>query len=246
MPEVEQPKSGMDEHHDETPKPTAQQPASVDQGQNSTGGQKKADSKRRRCRAWLWRHGREADVVSNAIIAAFAIVVGVTTMVQGCWMYRTLLETQVSNRIAMQAMEADSRAWIVPRTPDVFEIKCGPAVCSGGGVILFNNVGKSPAFNMNLATRWAWAPKNLPNEPDKDSTAFAAAGKENAPAVPLVVGPIERGDGEAVLAGERRVYVGGVIRYDDVLGQGRETRWCAFWHPIGKDFVFCSEGNVLK
>jgi hypothetical protein len=78
--------------------------------------------------------------------------------------------------------------------------------------------------------------------------------KEPPQATPVVVGahkgpggtwipdPIDATERDQVVAGTRELFVGGVVRYDDPYGTGRETRWCTMWHRVSHDFIPCRPG----
>lgn len=172
-------------------------------------------------------------------------VYAVIASLQWCTMRDQLAQ---SGRMA----ETSGRAWVVPII-DMGGIKLNaPAVPL---TVTFTNYGNSPAFNLVSTTDWAFSANELPSRlvAAKGSTIIPPR-KEPPQSVPVLIGGHIMPDGEmapAILTEEQRaeiaedrrhVYVGGLIRYDDPYGTGRETRWCTVYVRLGMDFVPCPPG----
>lgn len=194
-------------------------------------------------------HGeRVAAVIQGGLLIA-AVVYASLQAWQLCEFRKGLALTRTSNAIAKQAMVADARAWVVPRLPkEPIEILCVDSVCGVPLSVSLRNVGKSPATHMALNNGWSWSADSLPRlSPTSSGGGFVPAGPENDAGVlvdPTFHFPLTARDD--IMAHRSRLYVGGQIKYTDVLNSAGDTTWCAYYEPSTKDFVFCDDGNELR
>lgn len=169
--------------------------------------------------------------------------------------------TRESNEIARKNAEASGRAWILPEIPVV-----GLQVSRAMPITVdFQNYGSTPAFNLIAKTEWTFSPAELPHDVvGAPGGAIVPPGKKPPVGVAVVAGihhlpehgPLEKElagekgltqeQQDAIVDGRLRLYVGGLIRYDDAYGTGRETRWCTVYSPLGTDFMYCQPGEGVN
>jgi len=154
---------------------------------------------------------------------------------------RSLDETRRSNNLTQ-------RAWIIiPEIENlVFEANRKLVV-----TIRLKNVGHIPAVRVGgaMAPHFILTGANIPKlgvptEPER-STAVIGPGEQSR--IELDIGTFSEADKADILAGRKILAVNGRVTYTDPIGTSGDTAHCAIYYPrLGRNFVFCADGNDVK
>lgn len=211
----------------------------------------KEHGQKRSFRAWVRLHGREIDILSNTIIAVFAVIVGGTSIKQSLDTRDALTESRRANELARDALRIGNQSWLT-----VEELIEGDAPKDGGKEFLLTikNTGGVPAQDIQVHTKIG----------NPDTTLPILEALEQVRSVPeILASSMVKGTNQvitqaikmsdvmvtAVLYGDseirRTIYIDGWITYRDGFSGDRETGFCfmlagtAEHAPKPFEFVFC-------
>ncbi|HEV8427563.1 MAG TPA: hypothetical protein VGQ41_06595 [Pyrinomonadaceae bacterium] len=109
------------------------------------------------------------------------------------------------------------------------------------------NFGQTPAHNVQFAHMIAVKPFQEIPEASPESVDWVIPGVPLAPTMsiekPLLLGKISEADMAKLHDPQYRLFVWGVIRYEDVFYKTRYTRFSAFYVPLTRKIGTCSKGN---
>lgn len=155
--------------------------------------------------------------------------------------------------LARTSYEADARAWMVLDTKEMTVEPCPPRVDSVV-TIHFVNAGKSPARNLESNAHLAMMtppladppPSHMTQEIPRDpSVSVIGPGMPYEQTIPMKAPEAVTRD--ATVMSQMRLYVWGVVTYQDGFSKTRHTRFCAEWtpSPVARkaNFTFCDHWN---
>jgi hypothetical protein len=156
--------------------------------------------------------------------------------------------TAESLRFIQQNVHLEQRAW-VSALMSLRQFKAGKPILAD---IVTSNSGKTPALHVDVTTEVLLAAPS--SEPPRNGTSARQAQDEQArnlapqATMRTVVGErmeIAAEDFKKIDDGLLQYTVSGVIRYDDIFGNGHETRFCGFIDPASKAILNYKTGNEM-
>jgi hypothetical protein len=206
--------------------------------------------------------GDQADAAQQFSDTAEDINGRMSDAVQQLQSAATNTRTTIAN--SEKAFRAEQRAWVGVREAVSVEVS---ETTPWKVVVTFFNSGKSPARNVQSSTRFKTSntPVHGPSEDEiKRLVAFRPA-NSIAPQGEYHInigGPVsgepytaEQLQGSQAIISEFKyikdgtliLYYYGILRYDDVFGNHRETQWCIYLaNPTTKELGFCDAFNDLN
>lgn len=187
------------------------------------------------------------EAIFSFFVVLFTAVLTYTSVKQWTLMDDALRETRTSNEIAREAMEVDSRPWVL-----LDWIEGDPTVDAEIRFFLKNG-GKTPAIYMYVDANLVSAPGELPDPPPtfpedpRKQRALSVVGPEQRLTERITVELKDRTDSAKVAdiaAGKLNSYVYGYALYWDQFGVERGLTFCQRFKPSTKRWAFCSSFNV--
>lgn len=164
-----------------------------------------------------------------------------------------ILQSQLASfreqtKISQSQLINQTRAWITVKGVSHQEIKAGQKLISS---IEFINSGNSPALNLtihnNCAIRKIPPPTPMELIPFKGEPSSAVLGPQII-SQSIITGDILMTEEliNGIETGDLHIYVWGIVKYDDIFGQHRQTGYC-FKNKLGTTrFDACPENNYVK
>ena len=164
---------------------------------------------------------------SDAIIAVFTIILGLSTI--GLWLQTDRLAKGAENTAVRQL-----RAYVAIKPAQLTEIRVGQVPSAS---FTMENTGQTPAYHVRYLAFVSVMP--YPLNDDQGDLVGAYEGQKMPD---LTLHSRGQTEGEAIddsaLTGDAfnkamtgngfRLYMAGMVRYDDAFGIGRKTKFCAF------------------
>jgi hypothetical protein len=126
-----------------------------------------------------------------------------------------------------------------------------PPKVQGNSIVLFlHNSGKTPAVNVTIRHAGIFAVErpevpNFPPTPFMSKTSIAAGDED--PRIAMNFPLIDDMDLLMMKAGEIRLWVVGIIEYDDIYNTHHRTRFCYFLRPPELvELTACADGNMIE
>jgi hypothetical protein len=233
-------------------------PALNEQNQPADDGRKR--KKKRSARGWLRYRGREINFLFNAVVATFAIVVGVETCSQLGLTQKALDETRESNDLTRESIASGDAS-------EQRQLRAYVAVTSlnYAGVIesrvhfkvTIANHGRTPALHFRIASdvagtavppdtiydRQGTCPQDLDGQagggvylPFKEYVTEAWSG---------LIGPEQDDVAGAITHGGLITYAHGCLWYDDIFGVQHAGMFCGSYDPHRGTVDNCPAGNWM-
>ncbi len=148
--------------------------------------------------------------------------------------------------ISSKQMINGERAWI---TVDNLESKEVKEQVPRSVIITIVNSGNSPALNTIMLTTWGVKESELIPMPDIDETSEPTAAH-------VVIGarsakrqnaqPFNLSDEQVRLINQQThsLYVWGIVRYEDIFGQGHITKFCEVYDMTKPEWKYCQDTNT--
>lgn len=141
-------------------------------------------------------------------------------------------------------MSADLRAWITVEESNITEFGEGKPIFTR---VKFVNSGKSPALKVftfaNLEIRDTPVPEPMPPLPTDGAGSRAVLGPQSTYTIALKLDKQTTQTIQEIIAGQKKVYVWGIVEYDDIFGVRHRTKFCLVNSSWTKNFNACGNNN---